>query len=206
MECLFTSNPKAISLFYISKMRAEGDELEINRQEMSPAGIPTSISFIHHRTTRQAANRTAKPIIKILTDNVDNTDWPSYISSGVEFPVVNTDYNGMNYDHFWSIGYAQMLGDRLYHTKISTMERSVYLVPGYAPSEAMFIPNPAGNNETDGVIVATMTPHHDPTLEAFVVILKPETLDEIGRAYFPKNYTLSTSFHGTWLPTELIPN
>jgi len=70
-EIGIVSNPKAISLFYISKMRAEGDELELNRQEMSPAGIPTSITFIYHRATRQAAdnNRTPKPIIEILTDN-----------------------------------------------------------------------------------------------------------------------------------------
>ena len=127
MYCLFTANPDVINLFYVSKMRSEGQEFVDLRASMLPAGIPTRITYAPFKRSGSYLK------IEVLTEKIDNSYWPGYVNGGVEFPSVNPDYVGRTYDHFWAVGQAQLLGDRLYHTQISTMERRVYLVPGYAP-------------------------------------------------------------------------
>ena len=53
---------------------------------------------------------------------------------------------------------------RIYHVKISTKERWVYMEEGYSPSEPGFMKNPTGIEDDDGIVVTVMSPFHDPDL------------------------------------------
>ena len=53
---------------------------------------------------------------------------------------------------------------RIYHVKISTKERWVYMEEGYSPSEPGFMKNPSGTEDDDGIVVTVMSPFHDPEL------------------------------------------
>ena len=196
------------------------------RDILSPAGIPVRLTFETKLTSNgnsyeeldgeenERRGNIIRPEIEILSDRSnENNQWEAYVSRGVEFPMINKNLEGVEHNHFWGVGYAQVLGDRIYHTQLEPFERHVYLVEGYEPSEPIFIPNPhAGSDtgsvtrsfndeETDGVIVASFTPTDDPSLEAFIAILNPADLSEISRFYFPVGYRLSTAFHGMWTNT-----
>ena len=64
-------------------------------------------------------------ISKVLFEP-DMENWPMYTAAGTDFPVINFDYIGLEYDHFWSIGAGNIMGDRLYHSQISTGDRHVW--------------------------------------------------------------------------------
>ena len=222
IDTMWSGNPETISLYYLESLRSSGLELDNLRDILSPAGIPVRLTF-QTKLTSNAMDESSmngeenerrgniiQPEIEILSDRdlENNNQWQAYVSRGVEFPMINKNLEGSEYNHFWGVGYAQVLGDRLYHTQLNPFERHVYLVEGYEPSEPIFIPNPSrtgsetgSDEETDGVILASFTPTDDPSLEAFVAILNPADLTEITRLYFPVGYRLSTAFHGMWTNT-----
>ena len=53
-------------------------------------------------------------------------DWPMYTAAGTDFPMINFDFAGVKYDHFWSLGMGNIMADRLYHSQISSKKRFVW--------------------------------------------------------------------------------
>ena len=83
------------------------------------------------------------------------------MNGGVEFPVLNPAFSGKKYDHYWAAGFGGIFQDRLYHVKISTLERWTWRQEGYHPSEPIFIPHPrAFENglEDTGVLLSLCSP------------------------------------------------
>jgi len=129
---------------------------------------------------------------------------------------INFNFLGKSYDHFWSVGFGNILDDRIYHSQLSTRQRTVWREEGYSPSEPFFIPRPGSEGETDGVIISLVGPLlRDLTdlrfkkgcclsiniiFRTFLVFLEPETLTEIARAYLPEEVTISATAHGVFIP------
>ena len=91
----------------------------------------------------------------------DNSEWENFMNGGVEFPVLNPAFAGKNYDHYWAGGFGGIFQDRLYHVKISTLERWTWRQEGYHPSEPIFIPHPTAVEkglEDTGVILSLCSP------------------------------------------------
>ena len=91
----------------------------------------------------------------------DNSEWENFMNGGVEFPVMNPAFSGKKYDHYWAAGFGGIFQDRLYHVKISTLERWTWRQEGYHPSEPIFIPHPRAIEsglEDTGVLLSLCSP------------------------------------------------
>jgi hypothetical protein len=66
------------------------------------------------------------PVISKVLFEPDMENWPMYTAAGTDFPMINFDYMGVEYDHFWSTGMGNVMSDRLYHSQISTGDRHVW--------------------------------------------------------------------------------
>lgn len=101
---------------------------------------------------------------------VDNTNWKTFMFGGVEFPVINYEhYSGKKYDHFWGVGFGAIFQDRIYHVQFSTLQRHVWKVEGYSPSEPLFVPNQNSQAEDDGVILSLVSPFSNTLLRVSYV-------------------------------------
>ena len=64
------------------------------------------------------------------------------------------------------------------------------------PGEMIFIANPDGVEEDDGVLITIS--FNGETQQSYVLLLDAKTFEEIDRAYLPIN--IPFSFHGNWFP------
>ena len=99
--------------------------------------------------------------VNVFEKAKDNSDWENFMNGGVEFPVMNPAFSGKKYDHYWAAGFGGIFQDRLYHVKISTLERWTWRQEGYHPSEPIFIPHPRAIEsglEDTGVLLSLCSP------------------------------------------------
>merc|ERR1712156_41004 len=123
--------------------------------------------------------------------------------SGNEFPRVRTsDWGNEKYDVFYSNGLGAMSPDRVYRSKISTLERQVWHEVGYYNSEMAVIDSPDGES---CVLFLVCTPFEvtEETPTAFLVVLDGENLQELDRAYFPEEIEIPWLAHTTWISDVL---
>ena len=119
---------------------------------------------------------------------------------GVEFPVINYEhYSGKKYDHFWGVGFGAIFQDRIYHVQFSTLQRHVWKVEGYSPSEPLFVPNPDSQAEDDGIILSLVSPFSNTLLRVSYTL----------KAFFSQNSAFCCDTECCWfvrdwssLPTE----
>ena len=203
---LWSGNPSVLSLFYLDALRQKGPDFEELRSEATPSGQPTRINFTVKKGRQNSMvdlmfgpgqETQEPPSLRALVDNND-PEWAGYAQGGVEFPTINPVTRGFGSKHFWGVGYAQVLGDRLYHTNSESGERHVYLVEGYEPTEPVFVQRPNENGEDDGLLISAMLPIVQGK-QGFVVILDARDMGEVARAYLPEELNLATSFHTLWL-------
>ena len=161
------------------------------------SGVPKRIEFTWFRSGRQS-EVSIRPIINSNDDDEATTEWAGYGQGGIEFPTINSATRGQGSRHFWGVGYAQVLGDRLYHTDTETGERWVYRVDGYEPAEPVFVQTPGTSDETDGVLISVLIPIEE-NKRGFFVVLDAATMNELGRAWMPADLNLATAFHSLWL-------
>jgi len=68
---------------------------------------------------------------------------------------------------------------------------------GCYPSEVVFVPNPSGQNEDDGVLLSCV--YDSRRDESFILVINASTMKEIARAY--TGFRISPQFHGKWFAT-----
>ena len=132
--------------------------------------------------------------------------------------MLNTANYGKDYKHYWTVGFGELLADRIYYVNMETGTRTIYRVPNYHFSEPVFLsPKIELEDENRGVIASTASPLN-PSDRAFIVFLAASckscfylfskltnffpALKEIARFYFPKDFIVPISFHGIFYKTE----
>ena len=68
---------------------------------------------------------------------------------------------------------------------------------GKHPSEPVFVANPNGTAEDDGVILSALTHSHEPNATT-LLILDANNLEEIARVDFETAGAFTSTFHGCW--------
>ena len=187
---LWSGNPSVLSMFYLDALRQQDSDFEDLRSLTTPSGQPVRIQF-------KIGGVNSDVQINPLVDN-QNPQWKGYTQGGVEFPTINEKTRGKGSNHFWGVGYVQVLGDRLYHTNTQNGQRHMFYQEGYQPSEPVFVQLPENDEEDKGILISTLIPIVE-NQRGFIVFLEANTMIEIARAYLPENLNLATSFHSIWL-------
>ena len=69
------------------------------------------------------------------------------------------------------------------------------------PSEPIFVANPNGKDEDDGVILSALS-HIDEPKAVTLLVLDAKTMEETARVSFKTAGTFTTTFHGQWAGSE----
>merc|ERR1711936_608575 len=77
-----------------------------------------------------------------------------------------------------------------------TTNYKMWSTESHYPGELFFIPNPAGIDEDDGVLITIV--FDGEREQSYVLLLDGRTFTEIDRSYLP--YNVPFSFHGNWFP------
>jgi carotenoid cleavage dioxygenase-like enzyme len=206
IDTLLAGNGDAMSLMMFEHMNSTGQDLLDVFELMAPIGTTTQYELDMSKLDMGANKKitiAGRPMFPEDVDKNEASEWKCFHQGGIEFPILDFKNSmGKDYDHFWVNGFGTAMPDRIYHVKISTRERWVYMEEGYSPSEPGFMKNPTGTEDDDGIVVTVMSPFHDPELRPFIAFLHGKTLEELGRAYSPENIKIPVGFHGLWVPYE----
>ncbi|KAI4490947.1 hypothetical protein M0802_010621 [Mischocyttarus mexicanus] len=121
---------------------------------------------------------------------------------GCETPRINYDsYVGMEYRYFYAISSdidiehpgTLIKVDTVKKTKKTWCEKNVY------PSEPIFVPDPHGKKEDDGVIVSALLWAQDLENQAGLLILDADTFTEIARVTFDTPGPVPKCLHGWFI-------
>ena len=128
-------------------------------------------------------------------------DWPNEsdlpMMNTMDFPVINENYSGYKnrYTYGWvSIDYwKEVLAKKDLE---DSSNYKLWFTESHYPGELFFIPNPAGTEEDDGVLVTIV--FDGKREQSYLLLLDGKTFTEINRSYLP--YNVPFSFHGNWFP------
>lgn len=151
---------------------------------------PENVELVAIKSTASAIRQGSEIILtpEILTDR------------GFEMPVINQKFMGKKHSYFYASGVP---GDSSFSNalcKCDTKKSSSSLVwresDSYYPGEPVFIPNPTGVSEDDGVIITGVTDSRTDSSD-FLLFLDARNFQELGRVKFRQN--IPTALHGIFL-------
>ncbi|XP_011701871.1 PREDICTED: carotenoid isomerooxygenase isoform X2 [Wasmannia auropunctata] len=117
---------------------------------------------------------------------------------GCETPRINTDFHlGKEYRYFYAISCDMDLNNpgTLIKVDIYQKTKKMWQEDGIYPSEPIFVPNPDGKNEDDGVVVSSLVWTNEET-RVGLLILDAVTFTEIARATFETPGPVPKCLHG----------
>ncbi|XP_067214323.1 carotenoid isomerooxygenase [Linepithema humile] len=117
---------------------------------------------------------------------------------GCETPRINTDSClGSEYRYFYAISCDMDLNNPGTLIKVDTYRKTkkMWQEKGVYPSEPIFVPNPTGKNEDDGVVVSSLV-WADKETRVDLLILDAVTFTEVARATFDTPGPVPKCLHG----------
>lgn len=116
-----------------------------------------------------------------------------------EFPQINYDkYNRKKYRYLYGVGIS---GDfAVIKIDANTKSHVMWQEERCFPSEPVFIPNPSGTAEDDGVVVSAVNKHGGTEEETtcFLLMLDAKTFKELARVEFEGVGRFPKDFHGSF--------
>lgn len=127
---------------------------------------------------------------------------------GIELPTVHPEYAHKRYRYAYGISkadQASIISDRLIkldmdHPHIESYDlkegAQVWIEAHVAPGEPIFVPNPDGTEEDDGVVLSVVLDGKVGT--SMMLVLNAKDMKEIGRAVMDTPFPFG--FHGSFVP------
>ncbi|KAI1301197.1 Beta,beta-carotene 9',10'-oxygenase [Halotydeus destructor] len=116
--------------------------------------------------------------------------------STAEFPQINyKKYNGKKYRYFYGISRSDKMETQLIKVDLETKTTKGWSEVDHYPMEPIFVEDPSGNAEDDGVILSTHI-NESNEKEGFLIILDAKTFTELARASITTPSALTYEFHG----------
>jgi len=125
-----------------------------------------------------------------------------FTKEGFELPSCNKKFAGKKYSYFYAAGTFSKTDFSNSICKVDTKSKqtSFWKDSSYSfPGEPIFVPNPNGVAEDDGVLISAVTDTRDEASD-FVVILDAKSMKELGRAKFKSH--IPQALHGLFLSEE----
>jgi len=129
---------------------------------------------------------------------IDDGIW-SYMHGGLDLPRIHPDLNGKKYKYAYFAGAKYLVASLLVKTNVETGDFKVWVKEGHYPSEPVFVPNPNGEDEDDGVVLSTVL-SSNPDDHPFLLILNAKTFEEIARAEIDAKLCLP--LHAQFVPSS----
>jgi len=111
-------------------------------------------------------------------------------------------YNGKPYRYLYATCFRQSISlldaPPLYKVDTEHYTTKTWSLPGYFASEPVFLPNPDGQSEDDGVVISIITNHEH--TDSFLLILDAITFTEKARAYAP--HGIPQGLHGQFFDDD----
>ncbi|KAL0576582.1 hypothetical protein V5O48_005414 [Marasmius crinis-equi] len=123
----------------------------------------------------------------------------------IELPTINPDHSHSLYRYAYGINKLDprdhhTFADRLIKLDMNTPEggHKTWEVPGYTPSEPIFVPRPGAQDEDDGVVLSVVLDGEK--AKSMLIILDAKEMKELARAEMETVYPIG--FHGVFTPNR----
>ena len=126
----------------------------------------------------------------------DETTYGSF----VEFPCVNPNYRGKDYQYAWGTAAVRPTNVNNALAKFNVRSKAceqLWHEGGGVVGEPIFVPRPGGVAEDDGVVISVVTQGDGC---AALLILDGQTHKEVARAVLPAPVKITNGFHGVFIP------
>jgi len=193
-------SPAVIGTLNLSKLRQGESELDDH-----PFACRYVIPLVETRNVEQNVNLvTVKSNSRAVRSGDQIILSPEVVTEirGAELPSINPKYFGKKYSYYYMAGTYNPSHFSHSISKVNVDKKEVRIWKENAfnyPSEPIFIPNPLGTEEDDGVLISSVTDSR-PEAQDFLLYLDAKTLTELGRAYFVNR--IPTGLHGIFLPSS----
>jgi len=120
----------------------------------------------------------------------------------MELPITNHQFTFKPYTYVYGVGFSDseassFFFDAISKLNIETGETVVWAKDGCFPGEPIFVADPKGTEEDDGVLLSVVL--DSTTATSFLLVLKAQTLEEIATASVPHH--IPFGFHGAYHST-----
>lgn len=122
--------------------------------------------------------------------------------TALELPTINQQYAGREHSFIYGVGGSASGSvpwpDRLSKISVSDARNTMWRREGCYPSEPVFVAEPNGEAEDDGVILSVVLDGKAGV--SFLLVLHAKSMNEVGRAYLPHH--LPFDFHGAYFSDD----
>ena len=178
------------------------DILKKNYYENMKATSPGSRAFLGEKgdSARPAIKRWRLPTIDAMPNsNVGQAilEWAAPKSSSVELPTINGKYSTRPYRYIYGVSEtgASTFFDGLLKYDTHTHKTIGWQHHGQTPGEAIFVPDPDGTDEDDGILLSVVL--DGAKGKSYLLVLDAKSLQEVGRASM--NSVVAFGFHGAYV-------
>ncbi|KAJ5287421.1 Carotenoid oxygenase [Penicillium angulare] len=153
-------------------------------------------TFSRFRLPALPSNLNSEPLEATL-------EWSACKAHSPELPTMNPKYVTRKYRYMYAVGFGSVstFTSSIVKFDIDTQKDLVWSVHGHSPGEPIFVPNPSGEKEDDGVLLSVVLDGFKGT--SYLLCLDAQTLNELGRANV--NGAVGFGFHGQHVPSVGLP-
>eukprot|EP00931_Biecheleriopsis_adriatica_P006657 TRINITY_DN108025_c0_g1_i1.p1 TRINITY_DN108025_c0_g1~~TRINITY_DN108025_c0_g1_i1.p1 ORF type:complete len:531 (+),score=56.16 TRINITY_DN108025_c0_g1_i1:32-1594(+) len=204
--------PLAFNVFAIHHINAYQDpdtkQLIVDTIQLFPSAVPCSDAFLGTKVSvlKSGAAGLGYGLSKMLRislplDKPGTTVEPKPILDvrGIEFPTIRyDDLNGKPYTYAygnWISGWTEPFYDSIIKVNVNQGTSIHWRVKGHFPGEPIFVADPEGNSEDDGVVMTNVLDSVNKT--SYLLILDAKTMNEKARVG-PTPHVIPHGFHGRY--------
>jgi len=214
-----TIYPLSYSVFAIHHINAYHDEatneIVIDTIQTLPSFIPCSLAFKNlkmenyvkdWKSTGHGLSMSKIIRLRVPLDKPGAKIEPKQITTmtGMEFPTIRyDDYNGKPYRFAygaWMSSGSVPTYDALVKLDVQTGEHVAWKVDGHYPGEPIFVADPSGKEEDDGVVMTNVL--DTKSNQTYVLLLDAKSFKQIGSAG-PTPHHIPHGFHGRYFDRKL---
>ena len=185
--CAYESND-VLKRFYYDNLKSTSPAA---RAYMGPEGDPTRASITRWRLPAFNNHATSGTTLRA------HLDWAAPRSSSGELPTLNPNYITRSHRYVYCVtdrGKSTFF-DGLVKFDTQKGEPLYWQVHGQSPGEAIFVPNPDGTEEDDGVLLTVVLDGFKG--KSYLLCLDARSMTETGRASMES--VVGYGFHGTYV-------
>ena len=206
LDGFLTDDPSMVFGTHIVNAWEEGEEVVFDLATIPWDGLLHYMdleTMLKHPETESDHSEQVMKRVRLVKESkeVIVEDWPNLsqvsMMNTLDFPAINEKYAG--YENRYAYGWVAIDYWRQTLVKKDLEDSTNYKMwstESHYPGELFFIPNPAGIEEDDGVLITIV--FDGEREQSYVLLLDGRTFTEIDRSYLP--YNVPFSFHGNWFP------
>jgi len=180
-------NTTVLHRFYYDNLLASTENNKWNDPKKRQPALPMNAQF--RLSSVNAVSNSTKPLPVEVIFIADK-------SVSVELPTINPVYR--NRRHRYTYGVIDRMKssfmDGLAKFDNTTQKSIIWEQEGHTPGEAIFVADPNGTEEDDGVLLSVVLDGH--VERSYLLVLDAKTMKEVGRAEVPG--PVSFGFHGLY--------